>query len=142
VAFPFSFREEALAAFDLASQLKDSSLLVEKALVAGQWVSARNGATFDVLDPATGQKIATVPDLGVEDVTQATAAAHRAQKPWAKFTARQRASSLPSKDWMPTRLKRRPSFVNIHGKAEGSLLIAGIGPSCLKHGRARRVSNI
>ncbi|TSE13553.1 NAD-dependent succinate-semialdehyde dehydrogenase [Mesorhizobium intechi] len=79
---------------DFASKLKDPTLLVEKAFVAGQWITARNGATFDVIDPATGQKIAAVPDLEVEEVNSAITAAHRAQKPWAKLTAKDRASSL------------------------------------------------
>lgn len=83
-----------MATSDLGSKLTDSSLLSEKALIAGQWVSARNGETFDVIDPATGQKLASVPDLGIEEVHQAIAAAHRAQKPWAKVTAKQRASGL------------------------------------------------
>ncbi|RWP01147.1 NAD-dependent succinate-semialdehyde dehydrogenase [Mesorhizobium sp.] len=67
---------------------------MEKALVAGQWTRARSGATFDVIDPATGQKIAAVPDLGADEVNLAIAAAYRAQKPWAKVTAKDRASSL------------------------------------------------
>ncbi|RVD46077.1 NAD-dependent succinate-semialdehyde dehydrogenase [Mesorhizobium sp. M4B.F.Ca.ET.169.01.1.1] len=79
---------------DFASKLKDPTLFVEKAFVAGQWITARNGATFDVIDPATGQRIAAVPDLGVEDVNSAITAAYRAQKPWAKLTAKDRASSL------------------------------------------------
>ncbi len=83
-----------MVASDLASKLKDSTLFMEKALVAGQWTRARSGATFDVIDPATGQKIAAVPDLGADEVNLAIAAAYRAQKPWAKFTAKDRASSL------------------------------------------------
>jgi len=83
-----------LVASDLASKLKDSTLFMEKALVAGQWTSARSGATFDVIDPATGQKIAAVPDLGADEVNLAITAAYRAQKPWAKLTAKDRASSL------------------------------------------------
>lgn len=83
-----------MVASDLASKLKDSTLFMEKALVAGQWTRARSGSTFDVIDPATGQKIAAVPDLGVDEVNLAITAAYRAQKPWAKLTAKDRASSL------------------------------------------------
>lgn len=83
-----------MTATNLTSKLQDPGLLSDKAFIAGQWVSARNGATFDVLDPATGRKIAAVPDLGLDEVNQAIAAAHRAQKPWAKVTAKQRAFFL------------------------------------------------
>ncbi|MEI4482552.1 MULTISPECIES: NAD-dependent succinate-semialdehyde dehydrogenase [unclassified Phyllobacterium] len=83
-----------MTATNLASRLQDPGLLSDKAFIAGRWVSARNGATFDVLDPATGRKIAAVPDLGLDEVNQAIDAAHRAQKPWAKVTAKQRAFFL------------------------------------------------
>lgn len=83
-----------MTAINLASKLQDPGLLSDKAFIAGQWVSARNGATFDVLDPATGRKIAAVPDLGLDEVNQAIDAAHRAQKPWARVTAKQRAFFL------------------------------------------------
>ncbi|CAM5348724.1 NAD-dependent succinate-semialdehyde dehydrogenase [Mycolicibacterium aubagnense] len=79
---------------DFASTLKDPTLFVEKAYVAGEWITARDGVMFDVIDPATGHKIAAVPDLGMEDVNAAITAAYRAQKPWAKLTAKDRASIL------------------------------------------------
>jgi hypothetical protein len=42
---------------DLASLLKDPSLLVTKAYVAGQWIDADDGATFAVTNPARGDVI-------------------------------------------------------------------------------------
>ena len=42
----------------LVSLLDDPSLLAKKAYVAGEWVSAKDGKTFDVVNPATGEVIA------------------------------------------------------------------------------------
>jgi aldehyde dehydrogenase (NAD+) len=38
-------------------------------LIGGEWVSARGGDTIPVLDPATGETLATVPRGGPDDVT-------------------------------------------------------------------------
>ena len=50
--------------------LKDPSLLKQQAYVNGQWIDALNGATNAVLNPATGEQIATVPDLGHQRTIQ------------------------------------------------------------------------
>ena len=43
---------------DLKTLLRDPSLLETRAFVAGEWVDARDGATFDVINPARGDVIA------------------------------------------------------------------------------------
>ena len=45
--------------------------------VDGTWVEARDGATFDTHDPATGEVIAAVPRASAADVSAAVAAARR-----------------------------------------------------------------
>ncbi len=49
-----------------------------KLLIGGEWVDAADGATFETLDPATGQVLATVPAGDTADVDRAVAAARRA----------------------------------------------------------------
>ena len=51
------------ATTDLRSILKDPSLVPNKAYVAGEWVTASDGATFPVINPARGDVIALVPNL-------------------------------------------------------------------------------
>ncbi|HMS95861.1 MAG TPA: aldehyde dehydrogenase family protein, partial [Tabrizicola sp.] len=68
---------------DLASLLKDPSLLATKAYVAGQWVDAADGATFAVTNPARGDVIARVPDLTRTDAARAIEAADKARHEWA-----------------------------------------------------------
>ncbi|HCL64759.1 MAG TPA: succinate-semialdehyde dehydrogenase (NADP(+)) [Rhizobium sp.] len=79
----------------LTSKLKDPSLATDKALVGADWLSAsESGKTFDVTNPATGDVIATLPDLGKVEVTRAIDAAHKAQKAWARKTGKERAGVL------------------------------------------------
>ena len=79
---------------DLKSILKDPSLLVSKAFVAGEWVDADDGTTFDVTNPARGDVICTVPDLGRAETARAIEAARIAMKAWAARTGKERAQVL------------------------------------------------
>ena len=58
------------------SLLKDPSLLKTDALVNGAWLPG--ASRFDVLDPATGEKLADVANLGPADAEAAIAAANAA----------------------------------------------------------------
>ncbi|MBB4953526.1 succinate-semialdehyde dehydrogenase/glutarate-semialdehyde dehydrogenase [Agrobacterium vitis] len=78
----------------LKTALKDPSLLVSKAFVAGKWVDASDGKTFTVTDPFDGAVIANVASLSRSDVHDAIDQAEIAQKEWAKRTAKDRAKAL------------------------------------------------
>ena len=79
---------------DLAAKLKDPSLLATKGYLAGEWVDADSGNTFDVVNPARGDVVATVADLSRAEVTRAIDAADTAMKAWAARTAKERANIL------------------------------------------------
>jgi phenylacetaldehyde dehydrogenase len=49
-----------------------------KLLIGGEWVDAASGRTFESLDPATGEVLASVPRGDAADVDRAVAAARRA----------------------------------------------------------------
>ncbi|KLK93265.1 succinate-semialdehyde dehydrogenase [Microvirga vignae] len=74
--------------------LKDASLLVSQAYVAGEWVGAEGGKTLPVTDPFDGALITTVPDLGADAARRAIDKAHEVQKAWAKRTAKERSQIL------------------------------------------------
>lgn len=74
-----------------------SSIFRNRALIGGEWVAARSGATYAVLNPATGAVISEVPDMSEQDATEAVVAAKAAGKAWAAFSAKQRARVL--RDW-------------------------------------------
>ncbi|SMH49253.1 NAD-dependent succinate-semialdehyde dehydrogenase [Maritimibacter sp. HL-12] len=81
-------------ATDLGSLLKDPSLIATKAYVAGEWIDADDGATFPVTNPARGDVICEVADLGRDETARAIAAAEAAMKDWQALTAKQRANTL------------------------------------------------
>lgn len=71
-----------------------SELLRSRAYVGGEWVAAASGETFAVVNPATGEKVTTVPDLSPGEAEAAIVAAYRAFKPWAAETAAFRSGRL------------------------------------------------
>jgi len=75
-------------------ELRRPELLREGAYVDGAWVDADSGATFPVLDPATGTTLASVPRLGRDETRRAIEAAARALPDWRARTAKERAAVL------------------------------------------------
>ena len=61
--------------------LKDIGLLHTQAYIDGEWIDADDGATPDVLHPATGETVAGVAMAGQADARTATPAAARAAAP-------------------------------------------------------------
>ena len=74
--------------------LKDAGLLQTRCLIGGQWQDADHGKTLAVTNPATGETVAHVPDMGTGETRRAIAAAEAARADWAGRTARQRADIL------------------------------------------------
>ena len=62
-------------------------------LIGGKWVDG-SGATFDVFDPATMQRIATAPDLGVDAAEDAIGAAQGALASWRATLPKERSQIL------------------------------------------------
>ena len=62
------------------------------ALIDGKWVTSAK--TFAVIDPATGQEISRVPDLGAKETADAIDAAYRALPAWSAKTAKERGQIL------------------------------------------------
>ena len=79
---------------DLTARLTDSDLLATRAYLAGNWADADNGATFEVTNPARGDVIATVADLGRAETERAIDAAYLAQKDWSSWTGKERGAVL------------------------------------------------
>jgi len=75
-------------------KLDDASLFRDLCLIDGQWVGAEGGANFAVSNPATGETLGSVPDLGVAQVRQAIRAAEGAWPAWRAKTASERARVL------------------------------------------------
>lgn len=76
----------------MSIELKDSSLLEPRALIAGEWIAGASRS--DVINPATGEVVAQAADLGVDEMRRAIDAAYAAGPAWAAKTAKDRADIL------------------------------------------------
>lgn len=75
-------------------QLKNDALFRQQAFINGMWCDADNKETHEVLNPATGELIGTVPMMGAEETRRAIEAADTAQSTWSKKTGKERSSIL------------------------------------------------
>ena len=74
--------------------LSDRGLVRCQALVAGRWCEAADGSTVRVINPASGQTLGTVPNMGTAETRQAIQAAVQAWPDWRQRTAHERAALL------------------------------------------------
>ncbi len=74
------------------SRLNDPTLLKTDALINGQWV--QGSSRFDVHDPATGEKLVDVANLGTAEAQAAIAAANAAWPAWRSKTGKERSIIL------------------------------------------------
>ena len=62
--------------------------------IGGVWTAGGATGTFDVVNPATGEVLASLPDMGAAETSDAIDAAHAAQPAWAARPAKERATIL------------------------------------------------
>lgn len=105
--------------------LKRPELFQQKGYIAEEWVDAASGDTFDVYDPATVEKIATIPEMGGEDTNKAIQAAHDAFQTYKKTTARQRARWL--RKWSDLCLEHADDLALILCLENGKTLVEAKG---------------
>jgi succinate-semialdehyde dehydrogenase/glutarate-semialdehyde dehydrogenase len=77
-----------------ALSLKDPSLFRQQCYINGQWADADSGKNIDVTNPATGEVLGTVPNMGAAETRRAIEAANAAWGGWRKKTAKERANIL------------------------------------------------
>ena len=74
--------------------LKDPSLLRQQCFIDGEWCDANDASTIDVVNPATGERLGTVPHMGKAETQRAIDAANAAWPAWRKKTAKERSAIL------------------------------------------------
>jgi succinate-semialdehyde dehydrogenase/glutarate-semialdehyde dehydrogenase len=77
-----------------ALPMKDLSLFRQQCYINGQWVDADSAKTIDVTNPATGELIGTIPQMGAAETKRAIEAANAAWGGWRKKTAKERSNLL------------------------------------------------
>ncbi|WP_271168422.1 NAD-dependent succinate-semialdehyde dehydrogenase [Hansschlegelia plantiphila] len=98
------------------------SLLLLQAYIDGAFVGE---PTVDVTDPATGELVGRVPDLGAAEAVRAVEAAHRAFKPWAARTAKERSTVL--RRWFDLIIANKDELALIMTREQGKPLAEAKG---------------
>ena len=74
--------------------LRDPDLMRESGYVDGRWIGAHGGGTLPVRNPATGETLGSIPNMGTAETREAIEAAARAYPAWAARTAKDRATIM------------------------------------------------
>ena len=106
-------------------QLKDPSLLKQKAYIDGAWIVADSGGTNAVRNPANGEVVAHVPDMGADETRRAIAAADAALPAWRAKTAKERAVVL--RRWYELILANQEDLAQIMTLEQGKPLAEARG---------------
>jgi succinate-semialdehyde dehydrogenase/glutarate-semialdehyde dehydrogenase len=75
-------------------KLRDPDLLRTQAFIGGKWLDAASGATQAVINPATGEPLGSVPDMGAAETRRAIEVARQVFPAWAALAAKERAVIL------------------------------------------------
>jgi succinate-semialdehyde dehydrogenase / glutarate-semialdehyde dehydrogenase len=105
--------------------LKDATLFRQAALVGGQWIEARPARANLIKNPATGEELGYVPELGTLETREAIEAARVAQKSWARQTAKDRSNIL--RRWFELMLKHKEDLARILTLEQGKPLAEATG---------------
>jgi succinate-semialdehyde dehydrogenase/glutarate-semialdehyde dehydrogenase len=100
--------------------LNDPDLLRHQAYIDGQWCDAPDGAVSEIFNPANGELLGMVPNLGAEQARHAIAAAQVAQPAWRALTAKERAARL--RKWYELMLANQEDLAQIMTAEQGKPL--------------------
>ncbi len=106
-------------------KLENPGLLREHSYINGEWVSAADGSTFEVTNPADGSLVATVPEMEVAGARGAVAAADAAWPAWRSKTAKERAGIL--RRWFDLILENKDDLAAIMTAEQGKPLAESAG---------------
>ena len=106
-------------------ELKNPALLREQSYINGEWVSAEDGATFAVTNPADGSLVADVPEMEVAGARAAIEAANAAWPAWRSKTAKERSAIL--RRWFDLMLANKDDLAAIMTAEQGKPLAESAG---------------
>ena len=109
----------------MLSHLHDPSLFRQAALVGGNWIEADPSNAIAVDNPATGEIIGRVPNLGAAETKTAISAAEIAQKEWAARTAKERSAIL--RRWFELMMENQDDLGRILTAEQGKPLAEAKG---------------
>ena len=106
-------------------KLQDTSLLRQQCYIDGQWVDADSKRALDVVNPASGEKLGTVPNAGAAETRRAIEAAARAFPAWAARTAKDRGAIL--RRWSDLMLANQEDLATLMTAEQGKPLAESKG---------------
>jgi succinate-semialdehyde dehydrogenase/glutarate-semialdehyde dehydrogenase len=101
-------------------KLKDPALLRELCYIDGGWLGADDGRTVAVKNPATGQVLGSIPNMGVNEARRAIAAAGAALPAWKARTAKDRAILM--RGWFDLMIEHQQDLATIMTAEQGKPL--------------------
>ncbi|KLN96255.1 NAD-dependent succinate-semialdehyde dehydrogenase [Moellerella wisconsensis] len=99
------------------TMITSSSLYRQQAYINGQWVDADNHHVFEVTNPATGEVIANISDVGAAETQRAIQAAEQALPAWKAMTAKQRSQILNK--WFRLMMENQQELAEILSLEQG-----------------------
>ena len=110
---------------DIRKLLKDPSLFKEEAFINGQWIKADSSNMFDVTNPATGDLIGQVANLGPKDAELAILAAEKAFQDWKMKTGKERANIM--RKWFDLIIANTQDLATLMTLEQGKPLVESTG---------------
>src|SRR5947208_8671126 len=104
----------------MAQIVTERTLMLDRGYVGGEWVEGDAGATFAVLNPATGEGLAQVPRMGAGETRRAIESAQDAYRPWRATLAKERARIL--RRWADLMLQHRDDLALLLTTEQGKPL--------------------
>lgn len=98
----------------------NQKLFKTEAYIDGQWLPADNKSTIEVTNPATGEVIGTVPNMGAKEATKAIEAAERALPTWQAKSAQERADIM--RHWFDLMMEHQDELALIMTAEQGKPL--------------------
>ncbi len=105
--------------------LKDGRLFRQRCYINGSWGDADDGKTIDVTNPATGEKLGTVPRMGKNETRRAIEAARAAFPAWRAKTARERSVVL--RRWYDLMMENKEDLAVLMTSEQGKPLAESRG---------------
>ena len=91
--------------------LKDTTLLKSHGFIDGAWVDAKDKDTFPVENPASGETIAILPNMGADETREAIDAANAALPGWRALTGKERSAKL--RRWFDLMMENQEDLARI-----------------------------
>ena len=104
--------------------LKDQELLKTEGFI-GRWCAAASGKTYKVVNPATGEELATLPDMGADEALRAVNLATETFSSWKSLTVDERAAIL--RRWAQLMREHKEDLGRIMTQEQGKTLPESIG---------------